>query len=220
MLLGNVSAKKLNVKVKKTPIRSGKFCINLNISLRKQKHQNQSQKTKHQNHSVNDSPLEYHITKKGKAGLHRSIDLVQIDTLDHSRMNDDEVERTTSLAVTCKPTSLASVWNETERLVQCSSEYHLFHEIALSQSSIELLLRHYWWHICLGDEREHWSISVEQGSWSESLQQEVIWLADFKTYPASFSSPSPSLKGSMFVPSSWKNMERGWVTSKGAYEQW
>jgi len=29
-------------------------------------------------------------------------------------------------------------------------------------------------------------ISVEQGSWSESLQQEVIWLADFKTYATSF----------------------------------
>lgn len=124
----------------------------------------------------------------GKAGLHRSTDLVQIDTLDHSRMNDDEVERTSSLAVTSKPTSLAWVWNEMERLVQCSSEYHLFHEIALSQSSIELLLRHHWWHICLRDEREHWSISVEQGSWSESLQQEVIWLADFKTYATSFSS--------------------------------
>lgn len=120
------------------------------------------------------------------------------------------MERTTSLAVTSIPTSLSRVWNETQGPAQCSSEYHLFHEIVLSQFSIELLLRHYWWHICLGDERERGSISAEQGSWSESLQQEVIRLADFKTYATSFSSLQPFSKRAwwMWLPHE-RILERG-----------
>lgn len=103
-------------------------------------------------------------------------------------MNDDKVERTTSLAVTSNPRHSHGSetrwrgWFSAHQSTNCSMK------ITLSQSFIELLLRHYWWHICLGDEQGLWSISVEQGSWSESLQQEVIWLADFKTYTTSFSS--------------------------------